>query len=1084
MNKHADFHTKPDWENFEVSSINRENAHTRWGAYENEKQAVSGIYGSSRYMKKLDGTWQFRLFPNPDAADDFYKPDYDEKKFGKIKVPSNWELEGFDKPIYTNVVYPWNLQKDEVYALAANREKNVPNPPHVPKENPTGCYRLRFDLPAQFLGRETFLYFEGVETVYYLWINGKPAGYSEDSKLPSEFNITPYLQKGSNLIALEVIRFADSTYLEDQDYWYLSGIYRNVWLISKPSLCIADYKITALPVLAPQIPEVHEKVLQNNIPPLPEIIPSVSGGIFSIDVNVSRAAGFAECRVKAALYDGDKKIGEGISGVEAEAGYRTDTRPSANNARITFRLKNIQQWSPANPKLYTTVISLIDSDGKEIDFESSKTGFKILEIKNGILFLNGLRLVIQGVNRHDHAFRYGRAVPLEHMREEIIQMKRMNINAVRTCHYPDCPGWYDLCDELGILLVCETDLETHAVMGMLSHRPELAKEYVERAQRMVLNYKNHVSIYSWSLGNESGTGANHAAMYGFVKEYDRTRLCQYEAGIPGKNISDIRGYMYAPVEHIQKMLADPKDERPIILVEYLYQIMNSGGGLEYFVNLTSQFPRFQGGYVWDWQDKCLPGKTGDGKEFFAYGGDFGEPFVEKTVPVFMCCNGVVLPDLKWKPVAYELKQAYCPLRIEKPDLYYSRSGKVPEDEFIIKRPVWLSGNEEAEALDCFAVIREDGTVIAEKPVKLPSLPPGGEQFFKYALPVKKKPGKEYTLTFSLRHREDTFYASKGTEAGVYQFLLEKAPGFVLNEIQNRAILVFESDESWNISIPGEVRGQVTSAVIDKKTGQFLEYRKGSRVFFGSGFRPTLKRPLTGLDCQKDWGWYAEYEKTRNLGHVITSAKILKDMNSGTGERYAKEIRIEFDFIMGNRNSPPVNGMLAYTFNSRGCLNVDYRITLDRGLKAVPRIGLELVLPKGFEELKYYGYGPIENYPDRMLAAILAIHESSIEAQHFPFVPVCENGGHEKTRWVQLCAGDRTIKISSEKPFHFDVHHNSADDYINARHEHELIRKETAHVHIDAAHGPIGSEMAWSTVMPGKYSLEGGTYELGFSVEIT
>ncbi|MCL2479239.1 MAG: hypothetical protein FWF22_07040 [Treponema sp.] len=1086
MNKRSDFHTRPDWENFDVSSINREPAHTRWGAYENEKQAIACKYGSSGFIKKLSGQWQFRLYANPEEVDDFYKPGYDEKKFSGITVPGNWELQGFDKPIYTNVVYPWDLNKNEKYAISADAEKRVPEPPFVPKNNPAGCYRLSFDLPAGFDGRNTFIRFEGVETVYYLWVNGKPAGYSEDSKLPSEFNISEYLVKGKNLIALEVIRFASSTYLEDQDYWYLSGIYRNVWLVSKPVLRITDYKITALPVLPPPLPVIHARALENNIPPMPQTIPAVTDAVFSIDVAVSRVPNFADCKVKVSLYDGDKKIGEGISGVEADTGYRTDAKPTANNARVTFSLKNIQQWSPAKPKLYTAVIVLTGPDGNETDYESCRTGFKVLEIRKGVLYLNGVRLIVQGVNRHDHCYKYGRAVPAAHMREEIIQMKRMNINAVRTCHYPDTPDWYDLCDELGILLVCETNLETHGVSGMLSHKPELAKEYLERVQRMVVNYKNHVSIYSWSLGNESGTGANHAAMYGFVKEYDRTRLCQYEAGMPGKNISDIRGNMYAPVEHILRMLADPEDDRPIILVEYLYQIMNSGGGLRNFTWLTSRFPRFQGGYVWDWQDKSLPGRTGEGKEFPAVGGDFNESFVEKSVPVFMCCNGVVLPDLKWKPVAFELKQAYCPVCIEKPDdkpyRHLSHGSKIPEDQFTARRLVWLSGNEKAEALDCFAVIRRDGIVISEKPFRLPDLSIGGEQIFTCPLPANKKPG-EYSINFSLRQREDTFYASKGSEAGAYQFILEQKTDPVakkttqpVSKSARRIIQVTEHDDEINISIPGISGNQITGIILNKKTGLIRELKTDNKKYIEAGFKPTLKRPLTGLDCRENWGWYNEYNRTRNLEHTITGCRILKGQEG-------RELRAEFGFIMGDSSNPPINGSLAYTFSAEGPLNIDYRIHLDQGLAAIPRIGLELILAEGFKDLKYYGYGPVENYPDRRLAALLAVHESSIEDQHFPFIPPCENGGHEGTRWAGFSAGDREIRIESKTPFHFDVHYNSADDYIKAAHDHELIRRKTAFVHIDAAHGPIGSEMAWSTVMPANYALGGGTYGLNFDVVI-
>jgi beta-galactosidase len=1053
MNKRKDFHFKPDWENFDVTSINREAPHTRWGAYENERQAAACGYGSSKYMKSLNGKWQFRLYSKPDGVDEFFSPTYKAAKFTQIAVPGNWEVQGFGKPIYTNYIYPWNLETDENYAVRARKDKQVPNPPYVPADNPTGCYRLGFTVPRDFTGRDVFVRFEGVETVFYLWINGKPVGYSQDSKLPAEFNITPYLVRGENLLALEVIRFADSTYLEDQDYWYLSGIFRNVWLIAKPRLRIEDYKITALPV------------------------PGSGDGLFSADVVVSRAPDFAACRVRAALYDGTEKIGEAVSEVRADAEYRNDKVPSANTARVVFNLKGIELWSPASPKLYTAVFSLMDTKGVDIDYESCKTGFKVLEVRGGVVFLNGERLVIFGVNRHEHAWKYGRAVPVSHMREEIRQMKCMNINAVRTCHYPDSPEWYDLCDELGILLVCETNLETHAVMGALSHIPALAGNYLERAMRMVLNYKNHVSIYSWSLGNESGTGANHAAMYGFVKEYDKTRLCQYEAGSPGKNVSDVRGRMYAPVENILTMLADPNDDRPVILVEYLYQIMNSGGGLDNFVRLVSQFPRFQGGFVWDWQDKCLAGKTADGKDYFAYGGDFGEPFVDNMVPPFMTNNGVVLPDLTWKPVAHELKQAYCPVVIEKPNPYISRGGPVSETLFTVRRLGRLLGDENTEDLDCLAVIREDGIVIAEKPVSLPFLPTGGGESFTFDPPLKKKPGREYTLTFSLRQKRKTFYGPKGREAGAYQFLLAQvsSPPAPLVK-QTGAVSVEESAKAYKIQFARKGAGGSISAELGKESGLIAGLEKNGKVFIKNAFMPTLKRPLTGLDCRKGWGWYDEYARTRNLGYTVIGSRLLKGADGAA---------VEYEFTMGGKDDPPVNGTLAYFFSAAGTIEIAWAIHIDKSLTAVPRVGLEMVLPGGFENIRYYGYGPVENYPDRMLQAILAVHESTVGAEHFPFVPPAENGGHEGTRWV--CFGGKEkkeIRIGSRQPFHFDAHHSSAGDYIAAAHDHQLVRRAETFVHIDAAHGPIGSDMAWSSVMPSAHALGGGSYHLGFTVELS
>ena len=1078
-NKYSNFHFKQDWENNDVLSINREQAHSRWGAYESETQALEGVYGSSLYMKSLNGSWQFKTYRNPNDVDDFYLPSYSKTAdFKPINVPGNWELQGiensrfeksriensrFDKPIYTNHVYPWKINYEAKHTLQAKEGEWVHNPPYVAQDyNTAGCYRLSFNVPDSFQDRDVYLRFEGVETVYYLWVNGKPVGYSQDSKLPSEFNITPFLQEKENLLAVQVIRFADSSYLEDQDYWYLCGIYRDVWLISKPRLHIADWKISALP----EIPAWVDPCKDADVP-----------GRLCADIITSRAASYAECKVRLTLYDGKTKIAQGESDVMASAQYRSDLVPSANTGKVILRQLSIKKWSPASPKLYTAVISLIDKDGKTLDIERSRIGFKKIEALDGVVHINGERLLVHGVNRHEHYWKSGRTVSAEHMRQEIHEMKKMNINAVRTSHYPNSPVWYELCDELGILIVCEANLETHGVSGELTHNPAYALAFLDRAVRMILNYKNHVSIFSWSLGNESGTGANHAAMYGFIKEYDPHRLCQYEAGEPGKNISDIRGNMYPPVDYIIKLLCDPKDTRPVILVEYLYQICNAGGGLEHFIRLCNDYPRFQGGFVWDWQDKCLVGKTEDCSEFFAYGGDFNDDFVEEQNPKFMTCNGIVLPDLRWKPVAYELKQAYCPIRFEKSSRHAWNN---PEPgKYLVRRVNCLHGIDGNDNLECTALLREDGYVIAKQPVEIPHLKTGEETVINNPFTDAKKPGREYSITFVLNLKQDTFYASKGYEVGAWQFLLKKAakeaPAVLITDKAASAndVECTESKEGWTINAGG------ITAVVSKQSGLITELSKNAAVYLKSGSKPNLSRPVTGLDAQHDWGWYTDSEKMRRLEYRIVSYIPL--INTPGSENI---VILEFEFVMEHQGIPGAHGRLAYRFSESGKITTVFHIHIDSSITAIPRAGVALILNEGFENLEYYGYGPIENYPDRMLASQLAVHRTTVTGQHFPFVPPSETGGHEKTRWLKLERQDgKSIKVSSVTPFHFDARHSSIEDYLTASHDHKLIRRPETFLHIDAAHGPIGSEMAWSSLMPKQYELGGGSYHLEFDLEL-
>lgn len=1041
MNMRSDFHTLPDWENSAVTAINCLPAHTRFGAYKTLEAAIACEPNTSPNILCLNGEYQFKLFANPNEVDNFYLPGYDGA-FSSIQVPGNWELQGFSTPIYTNYLYPWPDDNEHRYTITPKKnEKDVPNPPYIPKDNPTGCYVRSFLLPAHFEGRRTILRFEGVEAAYYVWLNGKPVGFAKDSKLPAEFDVTDFVEPGENLLALQVMRFADSTYFEDQDYWHLSGIYRNVYLISKPETAIEDIKAVV------------------------DVDLCTCKGSAVCDITVTRSPFFADYAVRASIYDGKHKVCEGIGEVMVAAKYRTDIVPTANTARITLTVDDVEKWTPETPKLYTIVAELLAPDGLAMDIEAIKVGFKKVEIQNGIVLLNGKRLIIRGVNRHEHTFKTGRTLSVEHMTEEIKQMKRMNINSVRTCHYPDMPEWVDLCDQYGILLVCECNVETHGVSGALTHNPAYATNFLERAVRMVQNYKNHASIYSWSLGNESGTGPNHAAMYGFIKEYDKTRLFQYEAGSPGKNISDIRGNMYAPVEKIIELLCDPTDDRPVILVEFLYQICNSGGGLAHFIRLARDYPRFQGGYVWDWQDKCLLNKTADGQAYFAYGGDFNESHTDPEVPLFMTNNGVVLPDLTWKPVAQELRIAYSPVQIER-----AQGGKAWEqgkdaNRYTIRN---LCLNNMRGEIKLVAKLKENGREVLVKELELPDIKPLESDDIRLDFDCVPKPGCEYSTDLCLTYKQDSFYAIKGERMVEFWFMLP--PGNAI-KTEEPAVLpapvVSEDEFHITVSIPG------FKAVFSRQTGELTTLEKEGIQYLCGGASPCLDRPLSGLDAAAGWGWFDEFAKVRRLKYKTDRPEVFGSDSS---------VRLEFPFVYDSEYS--INGKITYAINGSGKMDIGYAIDIDAAYIALPRVGVELIVPPGFEKLAYYGCGGNESYPDRLLSAPLGVYGSTVEQQHFAFIPPSENGGHEKTRYLILeNKAGKKLRISSASPFHFDVHHNTIEDYQKARHEHELLRRDESYLHIDAAHSPIGGNMAWSTNLNPDERLKGGRYAIDFTLEI-
>lgn len=1040
-NNRMEFHTRREFEDPAVLAVNRVDAHTRWGAFESESAAARMSVGDSPFMLCLNGTFRFRLYDTPDDVDEFYRTDYDERAFCDIHVPANWEVEGHGEPIYTNVTYPFKPEDggDALIESGAGKPLSF-NPPHIPHKNPTGCYRKWFSLPESFVGRRAVLRFEGVETAYYLWVNGRPVGYSQDSKLPSEFDVTDFIQPGNNLIALEVVRFADTTYLEDQDYWYLSGIYRDVWLISKPLHHIFD---------------INAQV---------RFDPAFRAGDVRCDVRVSRVPHYADCRVRARLYDAaGVLVASGESPVAASAEYRNDARPSAATARINMHVDNAAAWSPESPALYTLTATLIDPDGMECDFEKCRIGFKDIRISGGVLYMNGKRLVLFGVNRHEHCLEHGRAVPEEHLKKELREMKRMNINAIRTCHYPDSPRFYELCDEVGLLVICECDIETHGVAGQLSHDPAYAPFYVERAMRMALNYKNHACIYSWSLGNESGCGANHAAMYGFIKEYDPTRICQYEAGRPGKNQSDIRGDMYAQYSDILKMLSDTRDDRPIILVEYLYQIRASGGGLERFMELVDKYERFQGGFIWDWQDKGLIGTAPDGRSFPAYGGDFGESFVEDNLktgaPPFMTNNGIVLSDLTWKPVAYEVKQAYAPVWIKRPERHSGWEAELPEGEYEVVNRCHVRA---LSAFSATAYLRENGRTIAQRPFELPELKPHERARIKFDFPHERRAGCEYSLEISIAQKCD------GYEAARWQFDLASGEAQAVNSLHTGAPLeVISAQNAYT------VKGEGFELELNKATGAIIALRRAGNEYLSGGL-PCFDRPYTGLDATKGWGWYATYAKLRNAELRMTSMNVYSN---------AQAALVDIEYVLGGvaRSTARVS----YTVYADGTIRADFSAHIDKSLGGVPRAGLEFTVPAGFERLDYYGYGPGGSYPDMMLAGAPGEYESTVTAQHFPFNPPSECGGHEKTRWLQLKnERDATLKIASQAPFHFDAHHNTIADYKLARHDQELPRRPETILHTDAAHEGIGSNMAWSTAIDADKWLCGGDFAHSFVITTT
>jgi len=1042
-----------DWENQYVLQINREPMHVPLGAYSSFTEAMTCNRRISPYVTLLDGKWKFKLVGNPkEVPEGFYMPDYDCTDWDDITVPGNWELQGYGYPIYTNVKYPFDMTDPKSPHIIRpggsgyDRDPSVYglclNPPYTPTDNPTGCYRTQFFIPDTWEGREIFINFDGVESAFYLWVNGEKVGYSQDSKLSAEFNITRYIKPGENILAVQVMRWSDGSYLEDQDYWHLSGIYRSVTLYSKPKVHIRDFKV------------------------MPLLDDEYRDGELVAYCYINKVDGYADFSVRANLFDTDgAQVVEMIAPVSAETPMyvRKKFKPEAGAALLRAQVKNPVKWNDENPYLYTLVFTLIAPDGKEVDYESCRIGFRRVEISpEGVVLLNGKRLIIRGVNRHEHHPDTGRTLTEERMRQDILAMKRLNFNAVRTCHYPNDPRWYDLCDELGVYLVDETNIETHGLQGLLSNDPEWAGAYLDRAIRMVMRDKNHPSILFWSLGNESGVGPNHAAMAGWIRYYDPYRLVQYESGDPGPLVSDIRVPMYPQMSWIEDIMADPHDRRPVIMCEYAYAKSNSTGNFKEFWEYIDKYPRFQGGFVWDWSDKAITKTAEDGTKYWAYGGDFGEPIVDPVLD--MCLNGVVQPDLTPHPGAYEIKKVQAPVQVKAVNLFKGRF--MAYNRYIEK---------DLSHLDIHWSLTENGVVIDSgkiEPLEIKARS-SGEFTVPYTLP-EGKGGREYFVNLSFRLNQDEFWAGRGYEIYSEQFQIPvEVPRKKLVSGTAKKVRLTEEGDKYYIS------GEDFLIVFDKKEGLLESYRFRDEIILNSGARENYFRAPTGIDAaQGDWNSFATMWYQAGLDRLIRKAE-------GVTAYQADESRVILEvqsYIAAEGVKSGISSSIRYTIDGSGAMEVENWVDADISLPPLPRIGVTFTLPRSFDELTWYGRGPHENYPDRKTSAHIGLYKSSVDEQHYPYILPVECGGKEDVRWLSL--RDKRgmgIMVEGFQPFHFDAHRNSVEDYYKAKHTIDLIPRDRIWLNIDCTHSGLGGDNGWTKNIHKEYQVQPGKYQYRFTI---
>jgi len=1032
-------YTKNDWENQHVTQVNRYPMHSAYGAYENVEQALTGDKNVSKFVKSLNGIWKFHIGDNPEKAiDGFEKRDFNDSEWADILVPSNWELNGYGKPIYTNIIYPFkkgaSCSRHEIEISKGQFELNAPL---VPDRNFTGYYRTHFEIPEDFQEKDVFIEFGGVEACFYLWINEVQIGYSQDSKLPANFEITPFIEKGANQLAIKVMQFCDGTYLEDQDYWHLSGINRDVRIYAKQKKRILDYKI--------------ETLFENN---------DFENAELKIVVEPNnRANGYGDCRVRCTLFDDDRReVTVLTSKPFAQYGIYLDHKFIA---KLNTKVEKPKLWSAEGPNLYTLVIEMIDENGEITDIESAKVGFRKVYIgKDGILYLNGVRLIVRGVNVHEFCPETGRYLSLEYMKKQLVTLKKLNFNAVRHSHYPHADIWYDLCDEIGMYLVDEANIETHGFGGGLSASPEWTNAYMERAIRMVLRHKNHPSVILWSLGNESGAGANHAAMYGWIKEYDKTRYVQYESANPAANISDILAPMYPMKDWIMEKMADSSDLRPFIMCEYAYAKSNSNGNFQFFWDLVEKFPRFQGGFIWDFHDKALVKKEEDGKWKYVYAGAFGEDVKDPVED--MCLNGVVFPDLSWKPAAYEIKNCQAPIRIDYKKLlpYVGKSGLYLKNNYMFKSLSFLKFTWDVV---CDGVVTEQGVFDTFSTL------PGTSEYIPMPYCKEKIIGEAF---LNIKAYVDKEGSQLKEEDIVYsaQFLIDESKILAIepNIIDEEISFVDSSDEII-------ITGKGTELRFDKKVCLFtLAKFECEEVFTGGG--DNFFRAPTGID---------EATKAPGMNYL---EDWLKD---GLDNLIIKVEKIE---VTGYKRQIHIHTKVSYNDN-KIIVITDYRIGT-RGIEfdkiivnnclsdTIPRIGMSFRLPREKRSIEWYGRGPWENYQDRKSAAHIGIYESTVEEQYIPYIKPVECGGKEDVRYLKVFGGNSAeIKVTSAIPFHFDIHDYSILECYRANYADELIRGEDIHLNVDYIHAGLGGDNGWTKNIHPEYLINRGRYHYKMTIEV-
>jgi beta-galactosidase len=1025
-----------DWENPELTGLNREDPHTTIISYNDEQSALLSIKESSPNYVSLDGIWKFHLSKSPDERPYwFFKNDYDIRDWDDTNVPSNWQMKGYDDPpIYVNITYPF--------------KKDPPKIPH--SGNPVGSYKRSFKIPSEWKDKEIFLHFGAISSFFYVWVNEQLVGFSKDSKTPAEFNITKYIKKGKNSVSVEVYRWSDGSYLEDQDFWRMSGIQRTVFLQARPKTYIKDFFAKA--------------GLEDNY----------KDGNLEVEINVLKIlSGEGDYFIEASLFDNIEKI--------YNEEFKTRLIENANMVKFKKSFPNVKRWSAESPDLYSLVLSLKDRNGKVLESVSAKIGFRNVEIINSLLLVNGVAIYLKGVNMHEHNDITGHVVNEATVLKDIRVMKSFNINAVRTSHYPQQEFWYEMCDKYGLYLIDEADIESHGIGYdkdvTLADKPEWTSAHLDRMSRMVERDKNHPSVIIWSMGNEAGDGNNFLKGYKWIKSRDNTRPVQYERAEKSTNTTerhtDIWCPMYAAIEEIESYAKNSKNNRPLIMCEYAHAMGNSTGNFQDYWDVIEKYPKLQGAFIWDWVDQGLLKTSENGEKYWAYGGDFGKEGVPSDGNFNI--NGLVWPDRNPHPGLNEVKKVYQYIGFEPVD--------------VSKGLIKIKNKYDFTNLSAFNFdweILSDGAVIQSGKLKVPSLEPKHE--IEIILPFNKidpMPGTEYFLNIRASRTDEWNYVPEDHVYASAQFKLPIEIKHVASSTDPLAILQTKTVEKKFL-----VSGSDIKIIFNLENGTIESYIFKGKELIKKGPEPDFWRAPTdndyGNNMDKRLGvWKKAGERT-----IVTKADISQPEIS--------KVVVAFKYkVMGLADDNIADLTTIYTILGSSDIIVMNKFMKASGkIPEIPRMGMQLQIPVEFSNLKWFGRGPHENYIDRCTSAYVGLYESTVEDQYVPYIRPQENGYKTDTRWLALTDDSGSgILVTGFPVFCFGALHNIHDDFESPgklsqyrkdaksanTHTINIKPRDFVNLNIDFSQMGVGGDNSWGAQTHPKYRLLDNKYEYSFRI---